>query len=244
MFKIYTISSLGLNLHIRILVIRYCYHLSLLLSRSWVVFVYAIAISLESILIEFLATRFLQIPPITLSAISITLAGTMLLLIAIFIKKSWRILSLFSKSSKNLILSYFTLAVGIFTWYDSISRIGASKEVLIAGPLEIVIIVVLARIFLKEKLVQTQVIGIILALMGFLMAVASDVNVLNGRRIQTEITTPSMIVTFGDIEAILSAFGFGIGVLFSTKLVFAPFIHESGRSLHVSLWINFDWFDV
>ena len=87
MFKIYTISSLGLNLHIRILVIRYCYHLSLLLSRSWVVFVYAIAISLESILIEFLATRFLQIPPITLSAISITLAGTMLLLIAIFIKK-------------------------------------------------------------------------------------------------------------------------------------------------------------
>ena len=116
-------------------------------------------------------------------------------------------------------MSYFTLAVGIFTWYDSISRIGASKEVLIAGPLEIVIIVVLARIFLKEKLVQTQVIGIILALMGSLMAVASDVNVLNGRRIQTEITTPSMIVTFGDIEAILSAFGFGIGVLFSTKLV-------------------------
>jgi drug/metabolite transporter (DMT)-like permease len=188
-----------------------------------VVFIYAITISVESILIEFLTTTFLQIPPIMISAISITLAGVMLLLIAAFLMKKKGISALFSKSWKNLILACFSLAVGVFTWYDSISRIGASKEVLIAGPLEIVVIVILAQIFLSEKLDRIQVIGIVLALIGFFMAVASDAGDVLDYSIETEtiITSSSLstIITFGDIEAILSAFGFAIGVLFLTKLV-------------------------
>ena len=130
--------------------------------------------------------------------------------------------ALFSKSWKNLLLACFLLAVGVFTWYDSISRIGASKEILIAGPLEIVIIVVLAQIFLNEKLDRIQVIGIVLALIGFFMAVASDAGDVLDDSMKTEVITylsPSIIITFGDIEAILSAFGFAIGVLFLTKLV-------------------------
>ena len=133
--------------------------------------------------------------------------------------------TLFSKSWKNLLLACFSLAVGVFTWYDSISRIGASKEVLIAGPLEIVVIVVLAQIFLNEKLDRIQVIGIVLALMGFFMAIASDAgggNVLDDS-MKTDViiySSASIItITFGDIEAIVSAFGFAIGVLFLTKLV-------------------------
>jgi drug/metabolite transporter (DMT)-like permease len=187
-----------------------------------VVFIYAITISIESILIEFLTTSFLQIPPIMISAISITLAGIMLLLTAAFLMKKKGISALFSKSWKNLLLACFLLALGVFTWYDSISRIGASKEILIAGPLEIVIIVVLAQIFLNEKLDRIQVIGIILALIGFFMAVASDAGDLLDESMKTEVITylsPSTIITFGDIEAILSAFGFAIGVLFLTKLV-------------------------
>jgi drug/metabolite transporter (DMT)-like permease len=157
-----------------------------------------------------------------ISAISITLAGIMLLLTAAFLMKKKEISALFSKSWKNLLLACFLLAVGVFTWYDSISRIGASKEILIAGPLEIVIIVVLAQIFLNEKLDRIQVIGIVLALIGFFMAVASDAGDVLDDSIKTEIITylsPSIIITFGDIEAILSAFGFAIGVLFLTKLV-------------------------
>jgi drug/metabolite transporter (DMT)-like permease len=157
-----------------------------------------------------------------ISAISITLAGIMLLLTAAFLMKKKGISALFSKSWKNLLLACFLLAVGIFTWYDSISRIGASKEILIAGPLEIVIIVVLAQIFLNEKLDRIQVIGIVLALIGFFMAVASDAGDVPDDSIKTEVITylyPSTIITFGDIEAILSAFGFAIGVLFLTKLV-------------------------
>lgn len=171
-----------------------------------------------------------------LSAISITLAGIMLSLIAAFFMKKKGISTLFSKSWKNLILASFLLAIGIFTWYDSISRIGASKEALIAGPLEIVIIVVLARIFLNENLDRIQVIGIVLALIGFLMAIASDAgDVLDDNSIGTVITSPSTLITFGDIEAIFSALGFAIGVLFLTKLVsIHSSIEVAGASMLVS----------
>jgi drug/metabolite transporter (DMT)-like permease len=210
--------------------------LPLLIHKSWVVFIYAITLSVESILIEFLTTTSLQIPPIMLSAISITLAGIMLSLIAAFFMKKKGISTLFSKSWKNLILASFLLAIGIFTWYDSISRIGASKEALIAGPLEIVIIVVLARIFLNENLDKIQVIGIVLALIGFFMAVASDAgDVLDDDSIGTILTSPSTFITFGDIEAILSALGFAIGVLFLTKLVSThSSIEVAGASMLVS----------
>jgi drug/metabolite transporter (DMT)-like permease len=196
--------------------------LTLLIRKSWVVFIYAITISIESILIEFLTT-ILQIPPILISAISITLAGVMLLLTAAFLMKKKGISTLFSKSWKNLLLACLSLAVGVFTWYDSISRIGASKEVLIAGPLEIVVIVVLAQIFLNEKLDRIQVIGIVLALMGFFMAIASDAGNVLDDSMKTDVIIYSSVsiitITFGDIEAIVSAFGFAIGVLFLTKLV-------------------------
>jgi drug/metabolite transporter (DMT)-like permease len=202
-----------------------------------VVFIYAITISVESIVIEFLTTTFLHITPIMLSAISITLAGVMLLLVALFLMKKKGISTLFLRSWKNLFLASSFLAAGIFTWYDSINRIGASKEVLIAGPLEIVIIVVLARVFLKEKLNRIQVTGIVLALIGFFISIVSDVgtDVLDG--IQTVIASPlpSRLFTFGDVEAILSAFGFGIGVLFLTKLVsLHSSIEVAGTSMLIS----------
>jgi drug/metabolite transporter (DMT)-like permease len=202
-----------------------------------ILFTYAITISVESILIEFLTTSFLQITPIMLSAISITLAGIMLILVASFLMKKKRISALFLKSGKNLFLASIFLAVGIFTWYDSINRIGASKEVLIAGPLEIVIIAILARLFLNEKLKKIQVTGIVLALIGFFISIVSDIgtDVLDG--MQTVITSPlpSIPITFGDIEAILSAFGFGIGVLFLTKLVsLHSSIEVAGTSMLVS----------
>ena len=195
--------------------------MSLLIRKSWIVFIYAIALSAESIIIEYLTSSFIQISPIMLSAISITSAGIMLLMVAAFISKEKKeILLLFNKSWKNLLLASLSLSLGIFTWYDSIKRIGASKEVLIAGPLEIVIIVMLARVFLNERLNRFHIIGISMALTGFFMAVASDANIGVGGNIKTIKTTSLLsIISFGDIEAILSAFGFAIGVLFLSKLV-------------------------
>jgi drug/metabolite transporter (DMT)-like permease len=172
-----------------------------------------------------------------LSAISITLAGIMLLLVALFLTKRKEMATLLLKSWRNLSLASFFLAAGIFTWYDSINRIGASKEVLIAGPLEIVIIVVLARFFLNEKLNRIQVTGIVLALIGFLISIVSDIgiDVLDSIKTVTISPLPSTLITFGDIEAILSAFGFGIGVLFLTKLVsLHSSIEVAGASMLIS----------
>lgn len=203
----------------------------MLIRKSWVVFVYAITISLESIIIEYLTTySSLRFSPIILSAVSITFAGIMLLLVAAYVfKRTKKIAFLFAKSWKNLILASLSLSFGIFTWYDSINRIGASKEVLIAGPLEIVIIVLLARLFLKERLNRFHFIGIGIALLGFCMAVASDTNFVASDDTHRSITgvSPAIaksppisvrIISFGDIEAILSAMGFAGGVIFLTKL--------------------------
>ena len=202
--------------------------LQLLIQKSWVVFVYAITISIESIVIEYLTTHSsIQISPILLSAISITLAGVMLLMVTdIVLKKRIGVTILFMRSWKNLLLSSLFLSIGIFTWYDSINRIGASKELLIAGPLEIVIIVLLARAFLREILKSIHIIGIALALFGFILAVLSDSGI-NGDKEDMDLDSVSNTsaiadafnITFGDLEAILSAFGFALGVLFLTKLV-------------------------
>lgn len=212
-----------------------------MIRKSWIVFVYAIAISIESIIIEYLTTSYVHFSPIVLSAISITSAGIMLLLAAAFIfKKKEEISILFTKSSRTLVLASLSLSLGIFTWYDSINKIGASKEVLIAGPLEIVIIVILARVFLNERLNRFHVIGIIMALIGFIMAVASGANIgVVSNNIDTIIaisaSSLSSIISFGDIEAIFSAFGFAIGVLFLSKLVLKhSSIEAAGASMFTS----------
>ena len=152
------------------------YYLPLIL-KSWPVFVYAIIISVESIFIEFL-TNFLHLPPVLLSAISITLGGLLLLLVKYFIidNMHMRKATIFSVSKMNLVYASLALAVGVSTWYDSVSRIGASKEVLLAGPHEVVLIVLLACIFLKDRLDKIQIAGVIVAITGFFIAVLSDVN--------------------------------------------------------------------
>lgn len=202
--------------------------LPLLIHKSWVVFVYAITISIESIIIEYLTTHSsIQISPILLSAISITLGGIMLLVVTVVVlKKRDGITILFMRSWKNLLLASLFLSIGIFTWYDSINKIGASKELLIAGPLEIVIIVLLARAFLKEILKSIHIMGIALALFGFILAIVSDSSI-NGDNANIDLgglsnafpLQDTFNITFGDLEAILSAFGFALGVLFLTKLV-------------------------
>src|SRR5437867_504231 len=206
----------------------------LLILRSWPVFIYALSISVESILIEPLTTT-LSIPPIVISAVSITVAGILLLLTSTFLYRRNKITTgisrsglIFSKSKRNLIYASVSLAIGILTWYDSISRVGASKEVLLASPLEIILIVILAYVFLRERLDNTQVIGIGVAIIGFFLAIISDINYNNS-------DLRYSVVTFGDIEAIISAFGFAIGVLFLAKLVsiHSP-LEVAGSSLFVS----------
>jgi len=127
-------------------------------------------------------------------------------------------------------MASLSLSLGIYGWYDSINRIGASKEALIAAPIEIILIIILAKVFLNERLNKFQIIGIIVGSVGFFMSLASDVRIdyfgnpnlssfIVGVNINSIFPTVLSLVSFGDLEAILSAVGFAVGVLFLGKLV-------------------------
>ncbi len=208
---------------------------------------YALALSLESVIIEYLTIYFVRISPIVLSSLSITLSGIMLLSVACIINKTYKdLLNIFTKNWKSLLVASLSLSLGIFGWYDSINRIGASKEALIAGPIEIILIIILARVFLKEQLNKFQIIGICIGSLGFFLSLASDLSIddiyhanLWNQIWEININSPFpailSLVSFGDLEAIFSAVGFAVGVLFLGRLVIKhSSIHVAGASMFVS----------
>ena len=105
-----------------------------MIRKSWIVFLFAVILSFESILIEYL-TLLLGISPLAISAFSIAISGVLLLLILNFVSNRQRSLVY---SIKDFIPASIFLSAGIFTWYDAVSRVGASKESLLAGPIEII----------------------------------------------------------------------------------------------------------
>jgi drug/metabolite transporter (DMT)-like permease len=191
-----------------------------LIRKSWIVFLFAVILSFESILIEYL-TLLLGISPLAISAFSIAISGVLLLLILNFVSNRQRSLVY---SIKDFIPASIFLSAGIFTWYDAVSRVGASKESLLAGPIEIIAVLFLARIFLHEKLNKKQLLGICIALVGFIMVLLSDHNsssssnngIINVTVIEVKLLNFS--ISFGDIEAIISAISFAVAVFFLARL--------------------------
>ena len=188
-----------------------------MIRKSWIVFLFAIILSFESILIEYL-TLLLGISPLSISAFSIAISGILLLTILNFVKK--RKISLLH-SFKDFIPASLFLSVGIFTWYDAVSRVGASKESLLAGPIEIIAVLLLARVFLHERLNKKQLSGIAIALVGFVIVILSDHNIDNNGIINIvliEFESLNFSISFGDVEAIISAISFALAVFFLAKL--------------------------
>ena len=191
-----------------------------MIRKSWIVFLFAVILSFESILIEYL-TLLLGISPLAISAFSIAISGVLLLLILNFVSNRQRSLVY---SIKDFIPASIFLSAGIFTWYDAVSRVGASKESLLAGPIEIIAVLFLARIFLHEKLNKKQLLGICIALVGFIMVLLSDHNssssnnngIINVTIIEVKLLNFS--ISFGDIEAIISAISFAVAVFFLARL--------------------------
>ena len=195
-----------------------------MIRKSWIVFLFAVLLSCESILIEYL-TLLLGISPLAISAFSIAISGVLLLLILNFVNN--RQTSIVYSSIKDFIPVSIFLSAGIFTWYDAVSRVGASKESLLAGPIEIIAVLFLARILLHEKLNKKQLSGICITLVGFIIVLLSDHNSIdddddnyNGSINVTIIAVESLnfSITFGDIEAIISAISFALAVFFLAKL--------------------------
>ena len=194
-------------------------------SKSGLVFAYAFALSIETIFIESI-TAVLQISSLTLAANSIPLAGGMLLFIVTFIMKDK--ITVF-KSWRYLLPGSAFTALGIITWYDSVSRIGASKESTLTGPLEATVVLFLAWFFLKERLSKIQLVGSMIAIIGIFAAVMS------GGALEVSWSLLSSLFSIGDLEAILSAVAFAIAIIFLTKLVgFHSPIQVAGASLLIS----------
>ncbi len=174
-----------------------------------------------------LATQ-IQLAPLVIAANSIPLAGAVMLLISFGSEKK-KSITVF-QSWKYLLPGSVLLATGVFAWYDSVGRVGASKEGLLAGPLETVVILLLARAALSEKLSRLQLAGVMIALAGFFATVMSS--------------GLDALITFGDIEAMLSATAFGSGIIFITKLakthsaqaVTGSSLFISGLILAMILW--------
>ena len=189
-----------------------------MIRKSWIVFLFAVILSFESILIEYL-TLLLGISPLAISAFSIAISGILLLLTLNFVSN--RQTPLFY-SFKDFVPASIFLSVGIFTWYDAVSKVGASKESLLAGPIEIIAVLFLARIFLHEKLNKKQLSGVGIALVGFIIVILSDHNISNNNGITNvtiiEVELLNFSISFGDIEAIISAISFALAVFFLAKL--------------------------
>ncbi|MGI9010227.1 MAG: DMT family transporter [Nitrososphaeraceae archaeon] len=188
-----------------------------MIRKSWIVFLFAVILSFESILIEYL-TLLLGISPLSISAFSIAISGILLLLTLNFVSN--RQTPLFY-SFKDFVPASIFLSVGIFTWYDAVSRVGASKESLLAGPIEIIAVLFLARIFLHEKLNKKQLSGVGIALVGFIIVILSDHNISNNGITNVTIIEVELLnfsISFGDIEAIISAISFALAVFFLAKL--------------------------
>lgn len=200
-----------------------------MIQLSWIVFLHAVLLSTESILIEVLTTQ-LQLRPLVVAASSISMAGAVLLVITFRFERK-KVIFLVFQSWIYLVPGSLLIAGGVFAWYDSVERVGASKEGLVAGPLETIAVLFLARAFLQEKLNRLQMVGIFIAIAGFFATVMSS-------------GTTQLVITLGDIEAIFSALSFGSGIIFVTKLtkthsalaVTAATLFVSGVVLAAILW--------
>lgn len=210
-----------------------------MIRLSWIIFLHAALLSIESIAVEIITTQLL-LDPLVVAGSSIMIAGAALLVITVGTegKKS---LTVF-RSLKYLLPASGLVSLGVFTWYDSVSSVGASKEGLLAGPLETVVILVLARVFLNEKLSRLQTAGVLIALVGFFATVMSAGDI-------------QLLVTWGDIEAIVSALSFGAAIIlisilartYSSLQVTSASLLISGLILAAVLWTfipsikAFDW---
>jgi drug/metabolite transporter (DMT)-like permease len=88
-------------------------------------------------------------------------------------------------------------------------------------------VLILAWLLLKERLRKIQLVGVIFALLGFFATVSSHSLDLS--------TMLPLVITFGDLEAILSAFTFAGGAIVMTRLVKRhTTIEVTGASLLIS----------
>ncbi len=147
-----------------------------------------------------------SIPTLAIAAGSMPIAGAMVLIINGFVFRNK--FSIFKGNGwKMLIVGGALFTAADFLWYDSVDRIGSGKTMLLTIPAEEVFIVLLAVVFLAERILKLQLVGIGVAIVGFTISAASNVS---GNGVQFQI---------GDLEAILSATFNALAITLFAKLI-------------------------
>jgi len=173
--------------------------------NSWVTIISTAAFSIEAVLVELLYVV-ASIPALAIAAGSMPIAGAMVLIVNGFIfRKKFTIFK--GNGWKMLIIGGALFTVADFLWYDSIDKIGSGKIMLLTIPAEDVFIVLLAVVFLAERMLKLQLVGIGVAIVGFTISAASNVS---GNGVQFQI---------GDLEAILSAMCNALAITLFAKLI-------------------------
>lgn len=173
--------------------------------NSWVTIISTAAFSIEAVLVELLYV-IASIPTLAIAAGSMPIAGAMVLIINGYVFRNK--FTIFKGNGwKMLIVGGALFTAADFLWYDSVDKIGSGKTMLLTIPAEEVFIVLLAVVFLAERMLKLQLVGIGVAIVGFTISAASNVS---GNGVQFQI---------GDLEAILSATFNALAITLFAKLI-------------------------
>jgi len=175
------------------------------ITNNWVTLISTAAFSIEAVLVELLYVM-ASIPTLAIAAGSMPIAGAMVLIINGFVFRNK--FTIFKGNGwKMLIVGGALFTAADFMWFDSVDRIGSGKTMLLTIPAEEVIIVLLAIVFLAERMLKLQLVGIGVAIVGFTISAASNVS---GNGVHFQI---------GDLEAILSATFNALAITLFAKLI-------------------------
>jgi len=175
------------------------------ITNNWVTLVSTAAFSIEAVLVELLYVM-ASIPTLAIAAGSMPIAGAMVLIInGLVFRNKFTIFK--GNGWKMLIVGGALFTAADFMWFDSVDRIGSGKTMLLTIPAEEVFIVLLAIVFLAERMLKLQLVGIGVAIVGFTISAASNVS---GNGVHFQI---------GDLEAILSATFNALAITLFAKLI-------------------------
>lgn len=108
--------------------------------------------------------------------------------------------------AKMLVLGAL-VGVGVLLWFDAVRRIGASKEAILGGgSSEVLFVVLLSALFLRERLKQLEAVGSVLVLGGVFIVLTNT----------SEVT---LTIGPGEIEAVASSLVLGSSVVYTTHLL-------------------------
>ena len=173
--------------------------------NGWVAVISTAAFSIEAVMVELLYV-IASIPALAVAAGSMPLAGAMVLIINGYVfRKKFTIFK--GNGWKILLVGAALFTAADFLWFDSVDKIGAGKTMLLTIPAEDVFIVLLAVVFLAERMLKLQLFGIGIAIVGFTISAASNVSA-SGVQFQ-----------MGDLQAILSAMCNALAIILFAKLI-------------------------